>query len=90
MLSLQYDNYYNQSNGFGLGDFNFEDESKLNLFQLQQHRQFIQQFQRPIQPKLDESKILAGKVIIIILRLSLIYNYIYIYINVLFLFINRT
>jgi len=62
MLSLQYDNYYNQSNGFGLGDFSFEDESKLNLFQLQQHRQFIQQFQRPIQPKLEESKILAGKI----------------------------
>lgn len=60
MLSLQYDNYYNQGNGFGLGDFGLEDESKLNIFQLSQHRQFIQQFQRPIQPKLDNSKILPG------------------------------
>lgn len=62
MLSLQYDNYYNQSNGFGLGDFGLEDESKLNLFQLSQHRQFIQQFQRPIQPKIEGTKILTGKI----------------------------
>jgi len=62
MLSLQYDNYYNQSNGFGLGNFSLEDESKLNLLQLSQHRQFIQQFQRPLHPKLNDTKILAGKI----------------------------
>lgn len=69
MISLQYENTYSQPNGFAatLNDtFGFDDDQKLNLLQMSQHRQLIQQLQRPIQPKLENSgqKIIQGNKVI--------------------------